>query len=120
MWRSTDGPITAPAVHEGIAYLGSLRHLLAVDIDSGHLMWQIAAGGRITTPPSVAAGAVCFSVLRNQPAHLVAIDLSSQHELWRFTSLQTSAIIRPASFSSPVFAGDSVFVTNGGDLYRIG
>jgi outer membrane protein assembly factor BamB len=119
-WQSTDGPITAPAVHEGVAYVGSLRHLVAIDTGSGRILWRVPTGGRVSTPPSIAARAVCFSVLRNHPAHLVAVDIESRRELWRFTSVQTSGMSRATSFSSPVFAGDAVFVTSGSELYRIG
>jgi outer membrane protein assembly factor BamB len=118
-WHSDDGPITLPAVHSGVAYLGGLRNLLAIDLANGRELWRMPSGGRILTPPSIAAGAVCFSVVERNPANLVAIDVASRQTLWRFTTLHDGSP-RSSAFSSPVFHADRVYVTNDADLYCIG
>jgi outer membrane protein assembly factor BamB len=119
-WPSEDGPLTAPAVHNGVAYVGSLRHLWAVSISTGRLLWKLSVDGRLTTPPSVADGAVYFSVLGRNPANLWSVDLETRKVLWRFTSVHSRGEATPGPFSSPVFWSDRLFVTNHADLYCIG
>jgi outer membrane protein assembly factor BamB len=119
-WPPGDGPLTAPAVHDGIAYVGSLRQLAAVDVATGNVVWKMSVDGRLSTPPSVADGAVYFSVLGKNPANLWAVDLATRKVLWRFTSIHTRPDAGAGPFSSPVFYGDRLFVTNHADLYCIG
>jgi outer membrane protein assembly factor BamB len=119
-WPSGEGPLTAPAVHKGVAYVGTLRQLAAVEIATGKVAWTMSVDGRLTTPPSIADGAVYFSVLGRNPANLWAVDLASRKVLWRFTSIHTRADSDAGPFSSPVFCGDRLYVTNHADLYCIG
>jgi outer membrane protein assembly factor BamB len=57
MWRSAlDGPIAAGgAVTGDILYIGTLaKHLYAVRVGDGRILWREEVGGRVRTPPIIA------------------------------------------------------------------
>jgi outer membrane protein assembly factor BamB len=59
MWRSAlDGPIAAGgAVTGDILYIGTLaKHLYAVRVGDGRILWREEVGGRVRTPPIIAGG----------------------------------------------------------------
>lgn len=52
-------PLPAPAVFDGIVYLGGADGTIyAVDAMEGHTIWRVPTGGRITSSPAVTAGVV--------------------------------------------------------------
>ena len=120
--------LSSPVVSEGIVYVGSADHkLYALDAKTGALKWSFRAQGAIASSPAVAGGRVYFSSLDGL---IHALDAISGKPAWsfrtagerRFTApgihgAQPRTETMPDPFdvflSSPVVAGDTVFVGSG-------
>ena len=95
-------PITQP---RGMAILGKRlfvptldNHMLALDIQTGAMLWDHSIGGlqstlRVTGPPIVAHGKViqgmsgCAGVGEPGGCFIVALDVISGNEIWRFNTI---------------------------------
>ncbi len=84
LWSFTTGGwvVTAPAVADGVVYIGSDdRSLYALTADTGQLLWSHATGDVIRSTPAIADGKVFFGSNDN---HLYALDAASGGLLWSF------------------------------------
>jgi len=111
LWRFTTGGevYASPAVVGDTVYVSSKSQLLyAVDIGNGEERWTWNAGGDAS--PAVADGVV---YLGSDDNGLYALDAESGEFRWLFP---TGSPIR----TSPVVAGDAVYVGSGSTLYAVG
>ncbi len=98
---------SSPAVHNGIAYIGSYTNLTsgvfyAINCGSGTQVWSYPLGGAVFSSPAIADGVVYIgSYYQDNSVH--AFDASSGNLLW---SYQTNGGV----FSSPTIAGSVMFV----------
>lgn len=76
-------PIEAsPIVADGVIYVGSQSgELLAIDVESGELMWAFDAEGPISAPAAAYEGSIFFG---DTYGFVYAIDAKSGEETWRF------------------------------------
>ncbi len=84
LWSFSTGGwvVTAPAVAEGVVYIGSDDHnLYALTADTGELLWSFATGDVIRSTPTVVDGRVFFGSNDN---HVYALDAATGEELWRY------------------------------------
>ena len=88
-WKFKTCTNFAPAVYDGVVYLGKRYDLYAIDIKTGQELWRFRAGIEINTSASVVNGVVYFGTSINwdysdTPSYLFAIDAKTGQELWRF------------------------------------
>lgn len=107
IWNyTTSGSVsTAPAVHNGLVYVGSYNNsnsgdFYAIDCDTGALVWSYPVGARIYSSPAVADGVVYFGTWDNW---VYALDASSGSLVW---SYETGLGV----FSSPTISCGVMFV----------
>ncbi|OKI02394.1 hypothetical protein A6A06_15240 [Streptomyces sp. CB02923] len=114
-----DEPVSSdPAVARGVVYFGSDdQQVYAVDARTGKLVWPqpFPTGGKSRSSPVVGRGTVYVG---SDDEKLYALDARDGRRRWEAS---TGA---PLGWSSPVLAGDSVYVNsgdekNGQSLYRI-
>lgn len=102
---------SAPAVVEGWVYVTSGdRRVLALDAQSGRIIWQVPTTGPVDSSPAVAGGLVFFGL---RDARLLALDAQTGQQRWEY--LTGNPII-----TSPVVAHGTVYVASGdGLLYAL-
>ena len=86
LWAfTTDGwVVTAPAVVDGVVYVGSDDHsLYALTADAGELVWSHATYDVIRSTPTVVDGKV---FLGSNDNHLYALDGATGQELWKYNT----------------------------------
>jgi outer membrane protein assembly factor BamB len=108
---------SAPAVANGRVYVGaSGRHLLALDAQTGDLLWDFEAEdwvGDIVLVGDVVYFGTYHHEPCQEPRHVYALDSATGEELWRFL---TSGCV----WAAPLPAGDHLYVvTRNGDLYAL-
>lgn len=89
VWRV---PVRAPSaasltVAEGLALAGLRnREVVAVDIDTGEVVWKAELPGRVDTAPAVAEGRVVVVAenFSDGEAAVVALDIGDGTEVWDF------------------------------------
>ncbi|GLH71646.1 hypothetical protein GETHLI_01480 [Geothrix limicola] len=129
-WRFRMGGkvLSSPVVSEGVVYVGGSDHtMIALDARTGVERWRYKAGGAIASSPAVVEGRIIFSSLDGS---IRALEAATGKPLWtfrtagerRFTApgihgAQPSTELMADPFdvflSSPVVAGDRVFVGSG-------
>ncbi|HUO15849.1 MAG TPA: PQQ-binding-like beta-propeller repeat protein [Verrucomicrobiae bacterium] len=102
LWQfQTGGPVSSPAVADGVVYIGSFDgNVYAVDAFGGYLHWKYTTGGPVTSSPAVANGVLYIGSF---DGNLYAIDLEGGYELWRYAT-------GGAILSSPAVANGQVYV----------
>ena len=83
LWSFSTGGwvVTAPAVSEGMVYIGSDdQSLYALDAETGALRWSFLTGDVIRSTPAVHNGTVLFGSNDN---HVYAVDAATGTEMWR-------------------------------------
>jgi outer membrane protein assembly factor BamB len=98
---------SSAAVHDGVAYFGSRDALLyAVDIATGEELWRSGDGTSawVISSPAVRDGRVYSA--RSSSTAVRALDARDGSEIWK---LATGGAV----FSSPVVAGQTVYLGNG-------
>jgi outer membrane protein assembly factor BamB len=109
------GPVSSPAVHSGLVYVGDfLGSLWALDMHTGAVKWRFdAPAPNILSSPAVPDDVVFFAVDGNKS--LYALDAATGEELWTFPS---GGLTSPAVAYGVVYFGgtrereDSWFDTN--------
>ena len=84
LWTFSTGGwvVTAPAVADGVVYIGSDDHsLYALTADTGELLWSFDTEDVIRSTPTVVDGRVFFGSNDN---HLYALDAATGRELWTY------------------------------------
>jgi eukaryotic-like serine/threonine-protein kinase len=102
--------LTAPAIDNGIVYVGYGKKLLALKATNGHVLWKYATGGTIDSSPTVANGTVYFG---SDDHYLYALKASTGTLDWRYDTGGAVA-------DSPVAANGDVYVSSeDGNVYAI-
>lgn len=84
VWKFTTGgwALTAPAVVDGVAYVGSDDgSLYALAADSGEVLWSFDTGEVVRSIPVVVDGSVYFGSNDN---HVYVLDAAKGEELWHY------------------------------------
>ena len=84
LWRTRlGGKVTAPVVAQGAVFLAQAdaHRVVALDLASGKVRWEFAAGGRVDSPPTFHAGLVLFGCADGWVYCLRADD---GQPVWRF------------------------------------
>ena len=104
---------STPAVHDGVAYFGSLDHnVYAVDVASGAEIWKLRTGGGVVAGPVVAAGKV---LVGSFDSIFYAIDASTGRTAWKFEGADRWY------WGRAVVKDDTVYAPSlDGNLYAIG
>lgn len=125
-WRFTTGGsvVMAPAVVDGVAYMGSMDGCVyAVNVRNGHLLWSFAAGNQVMSEPLVVGDRVYFSsgnkemvatpggVVRGSGASAVyALNAHNGHLLWMYP-------IVGEGMPTPAYADGVVYEATGGKVF---
>lgn len=83
-WQLRIGaPFTAPVVSGNKVFLTipNAHQLVALDADNGKLLWQFTAGGRIDTPPTIAAGLCLFG---SHDGWVYCVRATDGQLVWRY------------------------------------
>ena len=134
-WRAElGGKITAPTVAEGKVFAASVdeHKLLAIDAQSGRLIWHFTGGARIDSPPSIYQGRVLFGC---RDGYVYCVRASDGQLAWRVQAAREGRRIAACGqleSASPVIgsvlvdggvvyatAGRSSYADGGIDLYRL-
>ncbi|HID08087.1 MAG TPA: hypothetical protein EYP10_13180, partial [Armatimonadetes bacterium] len=134
-WRTTvGGKLTSLTVADGKVFVSSVdeHRVCALDANSGRLIWDFIAGGRVDSPPTVYKGMAIFGC---HDGYVYSVRISDGALVWRFRAAraQRRIIVRgQLESASPVFgsvlvkngvayftAGRSSYLDGGIDLYRI-
>src|SRR6266699_3112872 len=79
-FRCGDAITAAPAVADGVVYVGSHdHHLYALEARTGNVLWRYTAGGSITTSAVVAADTVYFGAMDGT---VYALEARTGGQLW--------------------------------------
>jgi len=98
--ESTD---SAPAVVDGILYVGGFFKIHALDAGTGGKIWEIDATGPIHSSPAVAGSLLFFGLLDGR---VIALDRSSGRIKWEFQS-------KNFIFSSPTVVDGILYIGSG-------
>ncbi len=120
--------LSSPVVHAGVVYIGSSdQRLYALNAGDGRLRWSFKAQGAIASSPAVSGGRIFFSSLDGL---IHALDSATGQPVWTFRTAGERRFSAPGIhgaqprtepmpdpfdvfLSSPVVAGDTVFVGSG-------
>ncbi|HET8522457.1 MAG TPA: PQQ-binding-like beta-propeller repeat protein [Thermomicrobiales bacterium] len=108
-----DNILGAPAVVDGVLYIGSADgSLYAIDAVTGAKRWTFAAGASITSSPTVMDGMVYVSAGDTAAdSSVIAVDAATGQERWRRQ-------IDGPSVSAPLAADGGLYIgSNSGMLY---
>ena len=102
---------SSTAAKDGIGYLAhNGGDILAIDIESGEMVWKVSTGAAYTSSPAVDEKNLYVS---GPDKRLIALDRVTGDEMWAFLS-------RRALDSSPTIAGDHVWLGGmDGRLYAV-
>ena len=85
------GPISAPVVGAGLVVVaaGEAHRVVAVDAATGTRRWAYTAGGKVDSPPTLAAGLAVFGC---QDGAVYALRLGDGQLVWRFRAAPTDGV----------------------------
>ena len=75
------GVRSAPAVADGVVYLGGQSRILAIDMNTGETVWEGPASGPAHGVPAVARDILYFGTLNKR---VIALDRATGRTLWEF------------------------------------
>ena len=117
VFEAEDDFITEPALHDGTIYITSHSDLMAIDADSGALLWSLPIDegmlGSMLFSDDVAYLSVMigFSPPLLGTGRVVAVDINTQNELWHF------------DFNSPIYSlvddDDTIYFVSGSQMRGI-
>jgi len=82
------GPVSAPTIANGIAYIArpDAHELVALDSTSGEVRWRFTANGRIDTPPAIHRGLCLFG---SATGWVYALRGDTGEVVWRLRAAPT-------------------------------
>ncbi len=82
------GPLSAPTVAGGIAYVTrpNAHELIAIDTSSGEILWRFTANGRLDTPPAIHRGLCLFG---SASGWVYALRADNGKVVWRLRAAPT-------------------------------
>jgi outer membrane protein assembly factor BamB len=112
-WRlDTERQLFAsPAVADGVVYIGTGdKRLLALDGQSGDVIWEVPVGDAVHSTPAVAGDLVFFGL---QDGRVVALDKTSGGQVWEYDT-------RSVIVSSPAVSDGFLYIGSGdGTFYAL-
>lgn len=84
LWSVRGGPrLSAPIIADGKVFAASIdeHHVFALDMVTGSKLWEIAAGGRVDSPPTYYKGMVLFG---SEDGWVYAVRAYDGELAWRF------------------------------------
>lgn len=109
-------PSATPTAAGKTVYVGTLKgKLFAINLSSGHIIWQTQASSALLAPVAVANNIVVAHV---NDGNVTAFDALTGKQLWNRSG--TSPELQLTSSSAPVISGGLVIIgTNLGDLMAL-
>jgi outer membrane protein assembly factor BamB len=95
------GPVTAPTIANGIAYVmrPNAHELVAIDTSNGTVRWRFTANGRLDTPPAIHRGLCLFG---SADGWVYALQADSGKVVWRLrAALTDERIVAYGQLESP-------------------
>jgi outer membrane protein assembly factor BamB len=85
-WRDNPfvrGPLTPPVAAGGLVVVAApdAHRVAALDAETGRVRWQVTAGGRVDTPPTLAGGLCLFGA---HDGWITALDARTGDVAWRY------------------------------------
>ncbi|MCA9978782.1 MAG: PQQ-like beta-propeller repeat protein, partial [Anaerolineales bacterium] len=105
VWQVTIGsqrPLSAPAIHNDILYVGFAEGVAALDKRNGRTQWTFATSRPISAQPLIIGDTVYCT---NEDHHLYALDLISGQERWHY-ELPRRIETPPVLAKSALLVGD--------------
>lgn len=101
----------APIIVDGVVYVGVRRELVAIDLQSGDVLWSVIpidSSGDLAShvTPAVGLGLLVMAFDRGHEG-LMAFDMLTGERVW-----QTGPEVSLGMQGSPVIAGETVYVVN--------
>ncbi len=101
----------SPSVVDGVAYIGTGDgRLLALDGQTGEVVWEVDAGDAVHSTPAVAGELVFFGLLDGR---VVALERATGHQAWEFVT-EGSVVASPTVFGGFLYIG-----SGGGAFYAL-
>ncbi|HID21577.1 MAG TPA: hypothetical protein EYP14_04165, partial [Planctomycetaceae bacterium] len=122
-WREnpfTKGPVTAPVVAGGRVYVAQpdAHRVSAFDTDSGRLLWQFTANGRVDTAPTIHRGLCLFGT---NLGWVYCVDAATGRLVWRLRAAPVDErIVAYGQVESPWPVPGSVLVVGGTAYFAAG
>jgi outer membrane protein assembly factor BamB len=85
-------PLSAPVIASGRVCVAAIDHhtLYSLDADTGRIVWQYIAGGRINSPPTIHQGLVLFGC---RDGWVYCLRLADGRLVWRFRAAPEERIV---------------------------
>jgi outer membrane protein assembly factor BamB len=112
LWRKDIGhrAFSSPVVTADALFVGADDRLVAVDLASHEILWEVQTSGAVESSPAVSGTTVYFG---SEDGHLYAVDAETGMERWSYL---TGGKIT----SSPAVADGTVYVgSHDGNVYAI-
>ena len=106
------GPLTAPTIAGGIAYVmrPNAHELVAIDTDSGKVRWRFTANGRVDTPPTIHRGLCLFG---SSSGWVYALRADDGEIVWRLRAAPVDRrIVTYGQVESPWPVPGTILVMN--------
>jgi outer membrane protein assembly factor BamB len=127
-WRiPLGGELTAPVVADGILYVArkDAHTLFALDADSGEMLWNHIADGRIDSPPTIARGRVFFGT---RAGKVISLDAKTGRLAWTFLAAPRELFLGAFDqfesvwpvHGSVLYEQDTIYCTAGRSTYLDG
>lgn len=113
-WSVELGPsmISAPAIVDGVVYIGQEHRMVALELMTGHIKWTYKTDFWVSTHPLVYDGLVIFNGEWSS-GNLIAIDKDSGKFVW-------STKVGEMYTTSPLAVGDVIYTaTNDKGIYAL-
>lgn len=101
-YDNVGGHVTSPVVVDGLVVVGAAQLLVALNAQSGAVVWQFESAEPIASSASVAGDAVYVADF----THLYAVDLQSGRPRWQFAHDTMTLFFAPIVVNEMVMAVD--------------
>jgi outer membrane protein assembly factor BamB len=107
------GPLSAPTIANGLAYVArpDAHEVVAVDTASGRVRWRFTAEGRVDSPPAIHRGLCLFGSVSG---HVYALRADTGELVWRMRAAPTDErIVVCGQVESPWPVPGAVLIMDG-------
>lgn len=108
-YDNVGGHVTSPVVGDDLVIVGAARRMVALNIQSGAVVWQFESAEPIASSATVADDAVYFADF----THLYALALKTGKPRWQFAHDVVSL------FFAPIAVNDVVLAVNHDTIYAL-
>lgn len=96
------GHVTSPVAFDGIVVAGAARSMIALNVQSGAVVWQFESAEPIASSAAMDDNTVYFADF----THLYALDLQTGKQRWHFTHDAVTLFFAPLVVNNTVIAVD--------------